>query len=276
MRILVGTLYSGENEFEECLAAIQSQTYHNFDHLVIKDLPQHLAHKKLFSHFMANSTQYDLLIKVDADTVLNSNELFYQIVQKFDQNSWLDVLVIAIDDFFTARRIAGLLICRNTVTWNFEKETAFPDVPNMAPDRYFFDTTDLAPAAIHCKNPSPFQSFHYGVHRGIKSLQRIHSTTHWSGIQNVWKNFLETKDVRMGLAVIGAELVYAGCFTKLDADYTKSVMFDNFKAFETMDSNQVKRKIHQLRFRNWGFLPNDLRRRLIRNKRSIYFQDDSK
>ncbi len=277
MRILVGTLYSGENEFEECLAAIQSQTYHNFDHLIIKDLPQHEAHKKLYSTFMSNSDNYELLIKVDADTVLNTDHLFEDIIRKFSENPWLEVMTIAVDDFFTGRRIqAGLQISRNTVTWDLDKDTAFPDIPNILTEHFLYDTVELAPAATHCKNPSRFQAFHYGVHRGIKALQRIHSTTHWLGIQHVWNNFLRSGDVRLGLAVVGAELVYAGKFAKLDADYTKSTMLEHFKAFETMDSNQVKRKIHQLRFRNWGFLPNDLRRRLIRNKRSIYFQDDSK
>lgn len=275
MKILVGTLYSGENEYEECLAAIRSQSFQNFDHLVIKDLPQHEAHKKLYSTFLANADKYELLIKVDADTVINSNELFEKILQMFNVNDWLDVLAIAVDDFFTARRImAGLQVCRNTVTWDFNKDTAFPDIPKTPADHAYNDMTELAPAAIHCKNPSRLQSFHYGVHRGIKSIQRIHSTTHWDGIQAVWKNFQKTGDVRLGLAVLGAELVYAGKFSKFDADYTKPTMLNLFKEFESLDSSQVKRKIGQLRLLNWGLLPNDLRRRIIRKRRSVFFEDD--
>ncbi len=271
----MGTLYSGENEYEECLASIRSQTFTNYDHLIIKDLPQHEAHKKLYSTFMNHRNEYDLLIKVDADTVINSERLFEEIIRKFAENDWLEVLTIAVDDFFTGRRIqAGLQISRNTVTWDLEKNTAFPDIPNVIPEHFYYDSAELAPAATHCKNPSRFQAFHYGVHRGIKALQRIHSTTHWGGIQDVWKNFQKKGDVRLGLAVIGAELVYAGKFAKFDADYTKSAMLDQFRALEYLDSNQVRRKIQQLRFRNWGFLPNEIRRKLIRNKRSIYFEDD--
>ena len=48
MKIYVGTLYSGENEFEECVAAIQNQTYKNYDHFVIRDLPNKEAHVTLF------------------------------------------------------------------------------------------------------------------------------------------------------------------------------------------------------------------------------------
>lgn len=273
-KVLVGTLYSGENEFEECLAAIRSQTFQNFDHIIIENLPQHEAHKKLFNTFLDNAPSYELLIKVDADTVINSNHLFKDIVRKFAENDWLEVLVVGIDDFFTARKIVGILICRNTVTWDFEKDTAFPDIPNTPTEHTLTDMTELAPAAMHCKNPSRFQSFHYGVHRGIKSIQRIHSTSHWDGIQAVWKNFQKTGDVRLGLAVLGAELVYAGKFSKFDADYTKPTMLNLFKEFDPLDSRQVKHKICQLRLCNWGFLPNDLRRRLIRKIRSEYFTDD--
>jgi len=40
MKILVGTLYSGENEFEECVASIQKQSIKGFEHLVVQDKTQ--------------------------------------------------------------------------------------------------------------------------------------------------------------------------------------------------------------------------------------------
>jgi hypothetical protein len=39
MKLLVGTLYTIENEFEQCCAAIDRQTYDHFDLVVIRNLP---------------------------------------------------------------------------------------------------------------------------------------------------------------------------------------------------------------------------------------------
>ena len=274
-KILVGTLCSGENEFEECLSAIKKQTYTNIDHLIISNLPQHEAHRKLYETFLENKEKYELLIKVDADTVIYSDRLFENIVKRFEQNTWLNVMNIAVDDFFTGLSIpAGIQIYRNTVSFNFAKETAFPDIPEKTKDEYYYDKTELAPAAMHCKNPSKHQAFHYGVHRGIKSIQRIHSTSHWALLKSVWQNFRKTGDVRMGLAILGAELVYAGKFDKLDADYTNPKMSTLLAYYEPMNAKMIKFQIRKLRFLHWGYLPDNLRRQVIRNKRKIFFRDD--
>ena len=265
MKIYVGTLYSGENEFEECVAAIRSQTYKNFDHYVFKDLPNKEAHMTLFKSFLERSEEYDVLFKVDADTVLSYDTLFEKIVYKLQTNDWLDVYSIAVYDFFCGQLLnAGFAVYRNTVRWNFEKETMFVDIPEGSPNRYLYDVTELAPAGIHCKNPSPYHAFHYGVHRGLKSIQKIHSTHHWALLEKTWENFQKTGDTRIGLAVLGAELVYNGKFEKSDVDYTNPKLKTILEKYQSLDSISLKSEIKKLRLRNWGILPRDLRRRIIR------------
>jgi len=267
MKIFVGTLYSGENEFEECVAAINSQTFRDFDHYIYKDLPNKEAHVTLFKTFLDRSDEYDLLIKVDADMVITSTVLFEDIVRKMIANPGLEVLSIGVHDFFSGQMINGLNTYRNSVRWNFEKDTLFVDIPETSREEYLFDEKEFAPAAIHCKNPSSFQSFHFGVHRGIKSIAKQHSTSHWILLEKTWKNFLCTQDVRIGLAVLGAEMVYAGDFTKKDVDYTNPRIQNELNRYEHLDSNKVQKEIKRLRIKNWGFLPGDLRRRLLRQIR---------
>jgi len=268
MKIYVGTLYCGENEFDECIAAIQQQTYKNFDHFIFRDLPNREAHQTLFKSFLAKADEYDVLVKVDADTVISNDRLFEKIVEKFSQNGSLEVLSIAVQDFFCGQLIsAGMAMYRNTVRWDFDKDTMFVDIPETSKNNYTYDKTELAPAAIHCKNPSPYHAFHYGVHRGLKSIQRIHSTTHWAMLDSVWKNFLKTGERRIGLAVLGAELVYAGICRKSDVDYTNPRVKTILEKYQNMNSQEIKRQIQILRFFNWGFLPGDFRRRLIRSVR---------
>jgi len=265
VKLLVGTLYCGENEYEECVSAIRAQTFQNFDHITIENLPELEAHYSLYGHFLEHVNQYDLLIKIDADVVLNSEDLFDGIVNKFTNNPWLEVMNIGVDDFFTGEMIAaGIQVYRNTVRWDFSKDTVFPDVPIMDPERYLYDKTDLAPAAVHCKNPSPYQAFHYGVHRGLKSIQRKHSTSHWALLKKVWQNFLKVGDRRIGLAVLGAELVYAGEFGREDQNYTQPKMKEVLSQYEGMDAQALEREIRRLRALHWGFLPDDWRRRTIR------------
>lgn len=267
-RILVGTLFSGENEYADCLHSIHKQTFKNYDHIIIENLPELEAHYKLYKAFIDRSLEYQLLIKVDADTVLLSDRLFERIVEKFAQNPWLEVMNIGVIDFFTDEMIAaGIQIYRNTVRWNFEKDTVFPDIPILDHDRYLYDKTDLAPAATHCQNPSTSQAFHYGVHRGLKSIQKKHSKAHWTMLDKVWKNFLKIQDVRLGLAILGAEMVYAGLFNREHQNYTNFKMDDVLSRYVTFDSEKIEKEIKKLRFLHWGILPGDLRRRVIRQLR---------
>ena len=267
MKVLVGTLYSGENEFEECQAAIRSQVGVNFEQLIIRNKPELEAHRLLFTTFLERANEFELLVKVDADTVLGSPQLISRIAQRFRDEPNLEVLSIALKDFFTGALINGLVTFRNTVRWNFEKDTVFPDIPLLDPDRYHYDQSDLAPAGMHSPNPSALQAFHYGVHRGLKSIQKIHSTTHWGLLNLVWKNFLKTQDRRIGFAALGAELVYAGVFNREDQNYTAPRMEEVFQKYADMNAGQVKKEIRMLRLRHWGFLPTDLRRRVLRHTR---------
>lgn len=265
MKLLVGTLFAGENELEECQAAIRNQDYKNYDLTLIENLPELEAHHKLYKSFIDNADKYDLLVKVDADTVIISDHFFASIVEKFSQNPWLEVMNVGVKDFFTDEIIpAGIQIYRNTVKWNFEKDTLFPDIPILDHDRYLYDKTELAPAAIHCKNPSLLQAFHYGVHRGLKAIQMIHSTSHWKMLEKVWGNFLRTGDKRIGLAVLGAELVYVGRFARKDQNYNNPKMASILARYQDMSAQQIKARVHALRLINWGLLPSKWRQKVIR------------
>ncbi len=267
MKLLVGTISSGENELEDCLKRIRAQRYTNFDHILIENLPKREAHHRLYKTFLDHTQEYELLIKVDADTVLISDSLFGDIVDRFSSEPHLEVLSIGLHDFFTGGIINGLQISRNTTHWDLVKNSIFTDIPILDPERYVFDTSLLSPAGEHSPNPSLTQAFHYGVHRGLKSIQKIHSTSHWATVRKVWQQFLERRDIRLGLAVLGAELVYAGTFNREDQDYTNPRMGEVLQRYEGMNAKQIEREIRRLRFLHWGFLPDDLRRRMLREKR---------
>lgn len=262
-KIFVGTLYSGENEFEECLASIQGQDYPACEHFVFKNLPNKVAHVTLFKSFLDSSDEFDVLIKVDADMVLASPSLFSAMVKKLEDNPGLDVFSVAVHDFFTDQLIAGLNAYRKTVRWDFEKETIFVDIPEISSEKYAYDDRVLAPAAFHCKNPSLFQAFHYGAHRGLKAIQPKGGSSHWAFIKRLSENFSRQKDSRLGLAVLGAELAYAGKLDKSDLDYTNPRLKHILEAYAGWNVQELEREIFRLRVSHWGFLPNAWRRKML-------------
>lgn len=264
MKLFVGTLYSGENEFQECLDSIKMQSYKDFQHFIFRDLPNKEAHITLFKSFLESGSDYDILIKVDADMVLSNDTLFEEIVRKFETNDWMDLFAIAVYDFFSDQLIWGLNSYRNTVEWDLEKEMIFVDISKVSSDRAYYDDVILAPAAIHCKNPSPFQAFHYGVHRGLKSIQPRGGSAHWSSLERTWNCFQRSRNVRIGLASLGTELVYAGKFGIEDLDYTNPRLKDALEEFVEWDAVRLYREINKLRLLNWGFLPGTIRKKAVR------------
>jgi hypothetical protein len=264
MKLFVGTLYSGENEFEECLDSIQKQQYKNFDHYVFKNLPNKEAHATLFQSFLDKTDEYDVLVKVDADMVLTNEAIFGYIVEKLETNDWIEIFSIAVLDFFTDQLIWGLDTYRNTVRWDFSKETLFVDYPEVTKERICKDDKEWAPAAIHCKNPSLLQAFHYGVHRGLKSLEPGRGDKHWDLLDQVWINFQRTQDVRIGFACLGRELVYRGLFGISDLDYTRSKVKEVLDEYVSFDVVRLNNEIRKVKLLNWGILPGSIRRKLLR------------
>ena len=118
MRILVGTLYCGEQEFDDSVASVKGQTHPPAEHLVIERQPKRLGHEQLFGTFMQRRDDFDLLVKVDADMVLCRHELFAGIVERFRADDSMVVLSIKVHDYFTDRPASGLNCYRNTLRWN--------------------------------------------------------------------------------------------------------------------------------------------------------------
>lgn len=271
MRLFIGTLYTIENEFDECVQSIARQSFQNFDHFVLRNLPNKEAHVRLFRSFLDQANIFDVLIKVDADMVLSRTTLFAEIVAELEANPWAQVLSIAVHDFFSDELIWGLNAYRNTVRWDFNKETLFVDRPNVPKENYLMNNSELAPAAYHCKNPSPYQAFHFGVHRGLKVIQpgkteqnESTSKSHFRTMERTWEHFLRAGDVRLGLASLGAELAYQNKFTAEDLNYTNPKMNQVLERYFSMNRRRLELEIRRLRILNFSFLPSSRRRRLLR------------
>ena len=270
MRIFVGTLYSGENEYTECLEAIQKQSFRNFKHFIFENLPNKEAHDKLYNLFLTKSSQFDLLVKVDADMVLCNRHLFRNVVERFAGDDNLEHLEIPVHDFFSNRLIWGMNIYRNTIKWRKCDENLFVDTTPVYEQPKVRDKGSLTPAATHCHNPGCFQAFHYGLHKGIKILQRgrkrkrnVYTAYHWENVRQTWQNFLRCGDVRIGLAALGAETAIFHRMTPEHVDYANRYSRRLFNSYERMNSRQIRKAIRRMQMKNWGFLPESVRRKVV-------------
>jgi hypothetical protein len=270
MRIFVGTLYTIENEFDECVAAVEDQSYRDFQHFVFEGLPNKEAHDTLYGTFMERSDDFDLLVKVDADMVIEDGDLLSKIVDKFEANEWLKDLEIAVYDFFSDQLIWGMHAYRSTVRWRRTDENLFVDSCPVGPEETLHDDSELAPAAIHCKNPSSFQAFRYGVHKALKMVQpgRVSARTtysryHWNILHRTRDNFRRRKDPRMGLAVLGAELALQGGISPAHMDYSNPLLRELFERYETNDIELLQQRIEAMSGTSFGFLPSAMRRRAL-------------
>lgn len=253
MRILVTTLYAGENEFEDCVESVRTQTLAPVEHLIIENLPKREAHEKLYGTFMRRRDEFDLLIKVDADMVLCSNDLFSEIVSRFEHEPEMWVLGIKVRDFYTDRLMSGLNIYRNTIAWSANGDMVFTDQFDLEPGRYRRDDRMLAPAAHHCPDPSPFQAFHFGVHRGVKAVvalkRSFYETAYmrYREIELTWRHFQRIRDPRLGLAVLGGEYALQGNFTDTQLDRDNPEVQAVFEHHCNADASRLDRQIRELR-----------------------------
>ena len=273
MKIFVGTLYTIENEFEECVQAIKQQTYQNFQHFVFRDLPNKEAHDTLYKTFMDSADEFDLMTKVDADMVIEDKYLFSKIVNLFKQYPKLKDLELAVHDYFSNQLIMGMHTYRNNMTWKSNEDNLFVDKIKLYADEVLIikENYDLIPAALHCKNPSLFQAFHYGVHKALKviqpdrnKLELVRSKYHWDIISKTYHNFISSpNNLKLAFAVLGCEIGLQGNIDLRHLDYSNPFIMDLFEQYSNYDISDITNIISEIRKQNFSYLPSSLRHEFL-------------
>lgn len=262
MKILVGIMHCIENELDECIASLKSQTHKDHDHFIIKDLPNKEAHAVLYQTFMNAANEYQLFIKLDADMVLHRNTYLEEVIREFSSEPDLTLLQVAVHDFFTNQLIFGLHSYRNTMRWN-PRDELFTD-KQATLGKTINDSSKLAPAAYHCPNPSPFQAFHFGVHKAVKVMQIGVSETnldarniHWNNLQRTRLHYQQTKNPQLGYAILGAEIAFKHKFTYREVDYNNPRLHQYFDQVQKISLQKIERAVR--RYTYCSLLPPPLR-----------------
>lgn len=211
MRILIVSLYSGENEFSDSVKSVDFQTFKDWKHVVFKNLPNKEAHEKLYNYFMESQSAYDLFIKLDADMVFTNKFALHKIIRIFEAEENLDHLILGVKDWYSSLPIEGLHIFSNRTTWLKSSELLNVDTQPNFPGKRIKLVHTHDPIAYHSPNPSINQAYQFGVHRTLKTFRFIDkgmiNLGQWNLIVKSWKNFKEFRDIRHGYVVLGAENV---------------------------------------------------------------------
>lgn len=256
-KILIGTLYSGENEFDECVESVKRQTYKNVEHIFFKYLPNKEAHNTLYRTFMERADEFDYFLKLDADMVFNTDEALEIILDYFDNNPELDHMVTAVDDRYSDTLIMGLHAFSNRVKWEQNDENLFVDHrPSIPGERKLFWDFP-APLVKHCPNPSYFQAYHFGVHRALKAFQPERSNFNgnrsleqWKLIRKIGAHFDRTEDLKLGYCILGVEHVIQGEVSQNDYSEIKRELLNNFSKIDSITSDELS----QVFGKNWNGL----------------------
>lgn len=255
-KFLIGTMYVDEQEFPACVQAIHSQSGVEVEHVVVEGLSHQAAHEKLYSTFMQRAADVDYFMKVDADMVLCRSTFCHEVATWFAAHPDMKRFTIWVHDFFPDRLVRGLHSWRNDVRWPATVDKVVADADVVGRECSFEDQTELAPAAWHCPDASPFQAYHYGLIRAVKVVRAMQlGWFHGFLLRDTWKHLQKRwQDRRLLLACLGGEDVYRGRFGADDLDYQCSRTREACATWNAMDSESLYRELrlrhacHRLRY----------------------------
>lgn len=274
-KILVGTLYSGENELDDCKRSLAEQSYGEWHHHIIKNLPNKIAHDTLYQKFMGAADEFDLFLKLDADMVFTHQEALSGLVQLFRLSKQLHHAELAVKDWFSDSLILGIHAFTNKCRWLSSSESLFVDTDPLAPTPKMVFWESPAPIVNHCPNPGLFQSFHFGVHRALKIIQKASFDINWpqfyaqsSLLKKVWHHFKSKKDVRLGMVILGADLVFHNEYDHDIYDYTKPALVAIFNQYKDFTSDQILHSVSKA-WQQSGPQQRNMKKMILRNPLSF-------
>lgn len=236
-RVQVLTLFSGENEFENCCASLVKQSHRNWDHKVFLGMGNQEAHKAIYTHIMESRHEFDLFIKVDADMAFARPEVLSEIIGLFRDRPALDHLIVACDDYMSGEPIIGVHTFSNRVWWTQSFEGLFNDPNPNSPGTRKTIEKPKASFFTHASNPTSLQAFHFGAHRALKLVQRDLAAnekrvaamqTQWAALKGVWSQYKALRDRRHALALVAAHLVITGQLDGEAHDYSNAKLLESF------------------------------------------------
>lgn len=251
-KVLVGVLYCREADFEECMAAIHSQTGVDVEVVVIRDRPNKAAHEELYEAFMQRSESVDFFAKIDADMIVCDSDFLARVGRLFEETPRARLVTVPVLDYFSGKLIRGLNCFRNNVIWSKSQETVFVDREPVGKKEVLI-ARHLAPAALHCFRVGGFHAYHYGIHRGLKmrtallsphegGMRRFHVANYFDLVVNA--PCAASVDRRLLLARYGMVSALLGGFDPSVVEYSNPTLRSQYeRELASLTAEQLLRLI---------------------------------
>lgn len=254
--VMVGTLASGENELEKCVQSVKRQAYpaEKLEHVVIRDLPKKEAMDTLYTTFLDSG--HDLLVKLDADMVILDRSFIAKVTRAFCSTENLGMLQAAILDYFSGREMQGINIYSKEMKWATESQDAlFTDKTQTEKSRRRVTWATYIDSVIHSPDPSEFQAFHFGVHRGLKVAAAVREDGVGSAraleqlmyLERTYEHYKNRRDVRLLAACLGGELGMREAYNVEALNYTNADMRTSFSALRATGVEAMEARLQVLR-----------------------------
>jgi hypothetical protein len=242
MKVLVGILHSGEQEFAASLRGLLEQVDVDVTHFVISDLPNKKAHDELYSAFMCRSSECDYFLKLDADMTFRASGSLRALLDRVASKNAAHALSY-VYDVPSGLAIPGIQLFRSDSKWGGSEETLNVDYPPalngeslLIVDPIFVD---------HMQSPDSYQLFRYGIHKALKAIQHERGAKksinkgllHAAIINGIARNHFDGR-ADLIWALIGARLIFDGAIPKngYHSDEVRSI-FTEISSSESLFRN---------------------------------------
>lgn len=236
IKVLIITLYSGENEYNQCCQSVEEQQGFIIEHKIIKDLPKQEAHQKLYKNFNNNRSNFDYFAKLDADMAFSNPNALNNILQNFNKD--VDIVSATVHDGITNSDMQSFNVFSSRCYFKFDtNDPLFTDSLEIEYEGQQVSYIDEERNVLHAFNPSPFQAFMFGVHRSLKVVQpgakapKLNNSYHQLCILNqAYLNYERSGSLHAKNALLGATLVLQGIINTQDL-YQKKDYIDTFEKY---------------------------------------------
>jgi hypothetical protein len=219
--LLIGMMCNGEREIAEALTSLRRQTFTEWDLFQIENLPNKIAHKKLYATFMERANDYRYFLKLDGDMVFKHGRSLEQLYA-FANVPGQDAIMIDVWDWPSMLLIPGVQAFSNRAKWGENEDNLIVDHAPQYPGKSDYITGPDAVVVNHMPNPSKYQSFRYGIHRIHKAIQPdreqkqlARGLKHWTILKNVWRSYVAKGDERRFWVIMGVEVIFSNRFDRI-------------------------------------------------------------
>ena len=192
-------MYTQEGDFLTCMRRIQEQKNVIVSHFIVSGLKEKEAHNALWHAWRGQQKTMDLFVKVDADTVLATENTLSQLWSLFAAEPRLTSVQAPLHDYMTDGFINGLNAFSPKVIFNDTQDELYCDRVDTGHDLRIQSgevPEYLKPAGYHCHHANERQAFHYGVHRSLKGQHEV--------MGRVYKAYQRDKDRIRAFALLGS------------------------------------------------------------------------